>query len=75
MPSNLRLPAFQTGPALTDEQAAAVADFQRCAREWLDAAPDEQEGRRYALSMAGEECLLLGLDPNLITPTGYDDEH
>jgi len=57
-----------------DDRAAALAEFRRCAFAYIVAKPGtEKAGRRYALEMAAAELGLLGLDPERVTPEGYDD--
>lgn len=53
----------------TDEQRDAIDEFRRCATDFVERPC---AGTRYALAMAGEACLLVGVDPSRITPTGYE---
>lgn len=55
--------------SVEDDQERALEEFRYAASRYCEAP---STGTRYALEMAAEECRLLGLDPERITPTGYD---
>lgn len=48
----------------------AIDRFRGAVRGWLG---DPNTGTRYALEMAAEELRLLGLNPEWVTPDGYED--
>lgn len=51
------------------DKEEAMSEFRHAAGRYCE---EPSAGTRYALEMAAEECRLLGLDPERITPTGYD---
>lgn len=63
---------------MTDEQEAALVEFRRCAWKVIhcpkSATIKHLHGLRYALEMAKAELGLLGLDPEKVTPDGYDGQ-
>ncbi len=58
---------------MSEDQLNALEEFRRCAGQYISADDDELRGRGYALAMAAAELGILGLDPSLVTPTGYDE--
>jgi hypothetical protein len=52
----------------TGDQQEAIDEFRRCVRVYL---ANPCEGTKYALHMAAEGALLVGVDPSRITPDGY----
>ena len=55
---------------MTTEKTDALRRFREAAAAYVEAP---STGARYALEMAAEECRLLGLDPERITPCAYLD--
>jgi hypothetical protein len=55
---------------MTSEQRNAAEEFRHCAHKYVN---NPCQGTLYPLDMAAEECRMLGLDPEKITPDGYDE--
>jgi hypothetical protein len=62
-----KCPLANSSP-LSPAAQAAINEFRYQAGKYC---AEPCAGTRYALGMAAEECLLLGIDPSSITPTGY----
>ena len=61
----------------TQEQLDAMEEFRHHAREYVEARKSGNKerirGTKYALDMDTAACQILGLDPECITPDGYEE--
>lgn len=56
-------------PMITSPMLDALEEFRYCARVYIE---NPCHGSKYCLDMAAEELRLLGLNPEWVTPDGYE---